>query len=102
VAKYQGRSPDAVTAPVGHAFPVPPDHARLTIILDLEAEPIAGVLRGEDGHSDPFAGWMELTRAIERGLRAARQAAEVGLPAQEPPAPGLDGSDGSGGESGHE
>jgi hypothetical protein len=53
---------------------VPPDHARLTIIVDLQAEPIAGILRDEDGHGEPFAGWMELTRAIERGLHAARQA----------------------------
>lgn len=53
---------------------MPPDHARLTIVFDLRAEPIAGILRGEDGDGEPFAGWMELTRAIERALHAARQA----------------------------
>jgi hypothetical protein len=67
-------SPDAALPAGGHAFSVPPDHARLTIIVDLQAEPIAGILRDEDGHGEPFAGWMELTRAIERGLHAARQA----------------------------
>lgn len=59
---------------------MPPDHARLTIVFDLRAEPIAGILRGEDGQGEPFAGWMELTRAIERALRAARQAGHYGPP----------------------
>ena len=54
---------------------VPPDHARLTIVFDLGADPISGVVcTGDEGQGAPFAGWMELTRAIERGLAAARQA----------------------------
>jgi hypothetical protein len=51
---------------------MPPDHVELTIVFDLRAEPIAGVLRGSAGPGEPFAGWMELTGAIERALRAAR------------------------------
>jgi hypothetical protein len=55
---------------------VPPDHARLAIVFDLSADPIAGVVHRDDaGQGEPFAGWMELTRAIERGLAAARRAA---------------------------
>jgi hypothetical protein len=80
-----------------HAFPVPPDHARLTIIFDLQAELIAGVVRDEADHGEPFAGWMELTRAIERGLQAARQATDAGSSSRGPSVPGVDGSDGPGG-----
>lgn len=56
--------------------PVPvPDHARLTLVLDLRADPIAGVVLDGDGDGgEPFAGWMELTRAIERRRDAARRA----------------------------
>jgi hypothetical protein len=88
-----------VTAPGVHAFSVPPDHARLTIIVDLRAEPIAGILRGDDGddgddgHGEPFAGWMELTRAIERGLHAARQATGA---SPSPPGPSVPGPDAQG------
>lgn len=53
---------------------VPPDHARLSIVFDLQADPIAGVVRDSAGRGVPFAGWMELTRAIERALDAARHA----------------------------
>jgi hypothetical protein len=53
---------------------VPPDHARLSIVFDLQADPIAGVVCDIAGHGQPFAGWMELTRAIERALDAARRA----------------------------
>jgi hypothetical protein len=49
-----------------------PDHARLTIVFDLRADPIAGVVYGV-GERGAFAGWMELTRTIERALDAARQ-----------------------------
>jgi hypothetical protein len=53
---------------------VPPDHARLTIVFDLQADPIVGVVCGDAGGSGmPFAGWMEFTRAIERALDAARR-----------------------------
>jgi hypothetical protein len=63
---------------------VPPDHARLTIVFDLQADPIAGVVcdnpgdRGDCGA--PFAGWMELTRAIERALDAAGRTSGAELP----------------------
>jgi predicted metalloprotease len=53
---------------------VPPDHSRLTIVFDLQADPIAGVVCDDaDDRGAPFAGWMELTRAIERALDAARR-----------------------------
>ena len=52
---------------------VAPDFARLSIVFDLSAEPIAGVVCDAGGQGLPFAGWMELTRAIERGLEAARR-----------------------------
>jgi hypothetical protein len=58
----------------GIVISVPPDHARLTIDFDLRADPIAGVIRDDAGdRGAPFAGWMELTRAIERALDAARR-----------------------------
>jgi hypothetical protein len=56
----------------GTLFIVLPDHARLTIVFDLRADPIAGVVCGVGGRG-AFAGWMELTRTIERALDAARQ-----------------------------
>jgi hypothetical protein len=53
--------------------------ARLTIEFDLRADPIAGVVHGDgDGDGQPFAGWMDLTRAIETALDAARQADDPG------------------------
>ena len=55
---------------------MPSDHARLTIVFDLQADPVAGVIGDDAGGQDaPFAGWMELTRAIECALEAARRAA---------------------------
>lgn len=54
---------------------VPPEHARLSIVFDLQADPIAGVVCDNAGHGLPFAGWMELTRTIERALDDARRAA---------------------------
>ena len=53
---------------------VPPDTARLSIVFDLQADPIAGVVCDDAGRGLPFAGWMELTRSIERALDAARRA----------------------------
>ncbi len=53
---------------------VPSDHARLTIVFDLQADLIAGVVCGDAGDAGaPFAGWLELTRAIEVALDAARR-----------------------------
>ena len=46
----------------------------MTIDFDLGCNPIAGVVRDGRGHSEPFAGWMALTRTIERALDTARQA----------------------------
>lgn len=51
-----------------------PDDVRLTIDFDLRASPIAGIVRDGRGHGEPFAGWMALTRTIERALDAARHA----------------------------
>jgi hypothetical protein len=48
------------------------DHALLTLELNLEADSVAGVVRGASGSGEPFVGWMALTRAIELTLEAAR------------------------------
>lgn len=53
---------------------MPPDHAWLSIVVDLQADPIAGVVCDNAGHGLPFAGWMELTRTIERAVDAAKRA----------------------------
>ncbi len=56
---------------------MPPEHARLTIVFDLQADPVAGLICDDaNGPGAQFAGWMELTRAIERALAAARHAAD--------------------------
>jgi hypothetical protein len=52
----------------------------LSIVVDLQADPIAGVVCDNAGHGLPFAGWMELTRTIERTVDAARRAS-AGEPA---------------------
>jgi hypothetical protein len=52
---------------------VPPDYARVSIIFDLHADPVTGVVCDDAGPDAPFAGWMELTRAIERAIDAARR-----------------------------
>jgi hypothetical protein len=62
------------------------DHGRLTIVFDLRADPIAGVVCAA-GDRVAFAGWMELTRAIERALEAARQRQDLPPPGQSPPSP---------------
>ncbi|MET8159683.1 hypothetical protein ABZT47_25220 [Sphaerisporangium sp. NPDC005289] len=41
---------------------------RLTVEVDLLADPIEGVLRHEHGADKPFAGWMSLIRAFELAL----------------------------------
>ena len=64
---------------------VPPDQARLTILFDLQASPITGVVCDDaGGFGASFAGWMELTRAIERALDAARQSSGTGLLRHDP------------------
>ena len=76
----------------GIVFSMPPDHARLTIVFDLQADPIAGVVCDDAGDSGaPFAGWMEFTRAVGRALDAARRAPgaatrlDAGVPLPTPP-----------------
>lgn len=51
-----------------------PENTRLTIEFDLQADPIVGVVHADGGRGEPFAGWMALTRVIERTLDAARGA----------------------------
>lgn len=51
-----------------------PRIARLELELDVETEPIAGRLRGDDGDTEPFSGWLDLTRAIELRIERARGA----------------------------
>ncbi len=56
-----------------HAGSVPSDRrACLTLELNVEAEPVAGVVRDASGVDAPFVGWIALTRAIELALEAAR------------------------------
>lgn len=46
--------------------------ARLSIEVDVTAEPIEGWLRAEDGIVRPFAGYMELVTVLEAAFSAAR------------------------------
>jgi hypothetical protein len=70
---------------------VPPDHARLTIVFDLQADPIAGAVCDDAGEIGvPFAGWMEFTRAIERALDAARLAPGAAVLPHDPATSGRD------------
>jgi hypothetical protein len=46
-------------------------HVRLEV--DADADPIAGVVRQDGEPVRPFAGWLELTRTIERSLETARR-----------------------------
>jgi hypothetical protein len=48
------------------------DRARLTLEFDVDADPVAGVVRDAGGGGEPFVGWIALTRAIELALEAAR------------------------------
>jgi hypothetical protein len=49
-----------------------PRRTVLTLEIDLDAEPLRGVLRDGDGRGSAFAGWMELTLALELRLGEAR------------------------------
>ncbi len=49
-----------------------PGHTRLTLDLDLAADPVAGVLTGRAAPAEPFVGWAGLTRAVELVLAAER------------------------------
>jgi hypothetical protein len=46
--------------------------AFLTLELDPEADPIAGVVHGDAGRHE-FRGWMQLTRTIELAVESARE-----------------------------
>lgn len=45
---------------------------RLTLELELHADPIAGTLQWGSRPTEHFIGWMALSRAIELTLEAAR------------------------------
>ena len=47
--------------------------ARLLLAVDLDADPIAGVVGDVGEAGTPFAGWIELTQTIELGVDHARQ-----------------------------
>jgi hypothetical protein len=47
--------------------------AHLHLEVDLDREPIAGVLHHGDRESTPFSGWMELSRTIELSIDQARR-----------------------------
>jgi hypothetical protein len=46
------------------------ERLQIIIDLDLEAQPIAGLLQVEDGLPEPFSGWLALTQAIDQTLIA--------------------------------
>jgi hypothetical protein len=46
--------------------------AFLTLELDPQADPIAGVVRDDAGRHE-FRGWMQLTRTIELAVESARE-----------------------------
>lgn len=48
-------------------------NVRVSLELDLEARPIAGMLTDGDGVQTRFTGWLGLASALE-GLQAARAA----------------------------
>jgi hypothetical protein len=49
-----------------------PPQATVTVELTLRvgSEPIAGALRGADGTSRPFVGWVALVRTLENAMTA--------------------------------
>lgn len=49
------------------------DNLELTLKFDLSADPVAGIVRDRTGASEPFIGWIALTRAIETALDNARE-----------------------------
>jgi hypothetical protein len=64
---------DAALKSGEHRYFVPPDHARISIVFDLQADPLAGVVCDNADCSLPFVGWIGLTRCIERALDDARR-----------------------------
>jgi hypothetical protein len=49
------------------------DIARLELQVDLDQDPIAGLVHHGDLQGMPFSGWMELSRTIELSLDEARR-----------------------------
>jgi hypothetical protein len=45
----------------------------LHLEVDLDGDPIAGLVVHGDRESTPFSGWMELSRTIELSLDEARR-----------------------------
>ena len=60
-----------------------PRSTRIVLDVDSEAQPIHGFVRTESGEAEPFDGWLELTRALERLIS---EAARPPAPAPGPPA----------------
>jgi hypothetical protein len=50
---------------------LPPTTVKVELTLRVGAEPIAGELRGADGASRPFVGWVALVRSLEDTMTAA-------------------------------
>lgn len=44
---------------------------RLTLELEPDADPIAGVIRDDTGSSHPFVGWLGLAVALQECFEAA-------------------------------
>jgi hypothetical protein len=59
-----------------------PGIVSLRIEFTVDADPIAGHLHAANEEGRPFCGWIELTRAIELGLAAARRALPPNTPAE--------------------
>ena len=71
------RNQGLMREPVAHATIAPMSICTtmtLRLELELDIDPIAGVLRGATAEDRPFVGWMQLTRAIELSLDTARAA----------------------------
>jgi hypothetical protein len=62
----------------------PATYIRLTLDLDLAADPIGGVVRDAEGEAQPFAGWIALTRTIELSLDGARRRLPAAKAADQP------------------
>jgi hypothetical protein len=58
----------------------------LSVDVDLDVDPIEGVLRHEHGADKPFAGWVGLIRALELALDDERLHPAPGRPAAPPDA----------------
>jgi hypothetical protein len=57
-----------------------PRFADLHLLLDLDADPIAGLAHSEHGGDTPFSGWIGLVRTIEHMLDEGRRERSPGEP----------------------